>query len=270
MEPFLLDGDELIVNTSSAVSYSVGDIVLYRSPHHSKPVAHRLVHLDRQSSIAVFRSDASPLMTECLGTEAIVGKVEYVRRGERVMRVNGTILTRLCNRVVAMARPAVLQLKDGVMAMFLPAVTSLQGTARYRRWAVRRFSPDIRMVRLEESNAVRVIATVKGHYAGSLDLHPRWNNGSEIGWIASLSVRTRYRGAGVATGLLEAVERHAEKSCMQELWVEHPRDNRPAENLCRRMGFYVVGSCDGDNGNGALHRRKKVAPNDLARMDVGR
>lgn len=256
MEPFLLDGDELIVNTALDVSYHIGDIVLYRSPNHLNPVAHRLVSLDRQSSSAVFRSDANPLMTDSLGIEAILGKVEYVRRGGKLIRVGGTIPRRLVNRAVAMVRPTLFRVKDAVTAALLPAVTGLQGTWFYRRWASRLLTPHIDVAQPDSSDGVRITATVNGRFAGRLDLHARRKNGRTIGWISSLSVRARYRGAGIATALLKAAERHAEKGGVQELCVEHARDNRPAEKLYCRMGFEVVDPSVEGNGRGPLQRRK--------------
>lgn len=241
MEPFLLDGDELIVNTSPNVAYAVGDIVLYRSPRQLKPIAHRLVWVDRTASTVVIRSDAEPLMVESLGKEAILGKVEYARRGERLVRVNGTTTTRLYNLGVARLRPSALRIKHAVTLFLLPAVMWFQRTSMYRCGASKLFSPDIRVIRPDGSDEARIIATVNGRYAGSLDMHPRCLDGTNVGWVSSLSVRVRYRGAGIAVGLLEAVERYAEEVGIQELRAEYDQGNRPAEQLYGTLCYQQMG-----------------------------
>ena len=237
MEPFLLDGDELIVNMSPGLSYAGGDIVLYRSPLHEQPIAHRLVQIDRRSLSAVFRSDAHPLMVESLGVEVILGRVEFVRRGERLVRVHGSLATRLSNRAVAALLPSVVLLKERVTGILRPAVTGLQGLSYYQSCFSRLFTPEIRVVRLEGGEMARVIATVNSCYAGSLDVQSRSVDGTRVGWISSLSVRLRYRGIGIATRLLGLAEDEVKQQGIQELWVEYEKGNRIAETLYQKQGF---------------------------------
>ena len=80
MEPFVLDGDELIVNTAPGIDYRIGDIVVYRSADQPHLIAHRLVRIDRESSTFVMRADACLETTESLSQDAVLGRVEYLRR----------------------------------------------------------------------------------------------------------------------------------------------------------------------------------------------
>jgi len=117
MQPFLRDGDELIVNTAPAASYEVGDIVLYRSPVYAKPVAHRVVGVSAAPEMFVVRADACPSMTETIPRESIIGRVDYLKRSSAVIQVGGTRTTAMFNRVVARWYPAVLAARAAAARM---------------------------------------------------------------------------------------------------------------------------------------------------------
>lgn len=117
MQPFLLDGDELIVNTSPAILYSVGDIVLYRSLLQAQPVAHRLVGFGDAPGLSVLRADADPTMTETVPKDSIIGRVEYLKRNDAVIRVGGTRGTALFNRGIAKWYPCIVSAKEAIAGM---------------------------------------------------------------------------------------------------------------------------------------------------------
>lgn len=258
MEPFLLDGDELIVDTSSEVAYHVGDIVLYRSPRHPNAIAHRLVFLDEARRSVVLRSDAEPQMVESLGIEAIVGKVEHVRRGERLVCVNGTITTRLFNQAIALWRPSVLRFKHRLASGLMPIVMRLQRTSMYRQCAVRLVRATLHLVQPQEEGGAKIVAMVRGRYAGSLDIEPRRLDHGSIGWISSLSVRARYRGAGIASRMVQRAETVAGEQGLGELWVEHAPGNVAGERLYQKLGFQVAAPTGGKCRTDTRFRRKTV------------
>jgi GNAT superfamily N-acetyltransferase len=241
MQPFLLDGDELIVNTSPAILYSVGDIVLYRSPLFTQPIAHRVVGRGDVPTMFVVRADAYPTTTETVSQESIIGRVDYLRRNDAVIRVGGTSATTMFNLGIARYYPAVLSAKETVAGMLSPGVACVQRLALYKAVASRFVMPDIRVDRQAETDMARVIATVRGRYSGSVDVTPRVVQGTRIGWVSSLYVRVRYRGAGIATRLLAVVEDHAAQAGMRELWAEYDKSNRPAEGLYRAFRYQQVG-----------------------------
>jgi len=241
MQPFLLDGDELIVNTSPAILYSVGDIVLYRSPLFTQPVAHRVVGRGDVSNVFVVRADADPMMMETVPQESIIGRVDYLRRNDAVIRVGGTSATTMFNLGIARYYPAVLSAKETVAGMLLPGVACVQRLTLYKAVASRFVMPDIRVDRQAGADMARVIATVRGGYAGSVDVEPRVVQGTRIGWVSSLYVRVRYRGAGIGARLIEAAETHAEQAGMRELWAEYDKRNRPAERLYRAFCYQQMG-----------------------------
>ena len=255
MQPFLLDGDELIVNTSVSILYSAGDIVLYRSSLFAQPVAHRVVGRGDAPNVFVVRADADPMMTEAVRQEAIIGRVDYLRRNDAVIRVGGTSATTMFNLGIARYYPAVLSAKETVAGMLLPGVACVQRLTLYKAVASRFVMPDIRMDRQAGADMARIIATVRGRYAGSVDVESRDVYGTRIGWVSSLYVRVRYRGAGIATRLLAVVEDHAERADMREVWVEIETGNRPAEGLYRKLDFHCVAPGSGESRNGRLLRR---------------
>ena len=267
MQPFLLDGDELIVNTSPAILYSVGDIVLYRSPLFTQPVAHRVVGRGDVSNVFVVRADADPMMTETVPQESIIGRVDYLRRNDAVIRVGGTSATTMFNLGIARYYPAVLSAKETVAGMLLPGVACVQRLTLYKAFASRFVVPDIRVDRPGGTDMARVIATVRGRYAGSVDVEPQDVRGARIGWVTSLYVRIRYRGAGIATRLLAVVEDHAERADMREVWVELETGNRAAEGLYRKLEFHFVAPDDGESRDGRLALRKIVGSGSPAQGD---
>ncbi|MDO8547816.1 MAG: S26 family signal peptidase [Nitrospirales bacterium] len=117
MQPFLLDGDELIVSTSPAILYAVGDIVLYRSPLFTQPVAHRVVGCGDAPGLCVVRADAYLTMTETVSQESIIGRVDYLRRNDAVIRVGGTMSTALFNRGIAKWYPCIVSAKEAITGM---------------------------------------------------------------------------------------------------------------------------------------------------------
>jgi GNAT superfamily N-acetyltransferase len=255
MQPFLLDGDELIVNTAPAILYAVGDIVLYRSPLFTQPVAHRVVGRGDVPNMLVVRADADPMMTETVPRESIIGRVDYLRRSDAVIRVGGTSAITMFNLGIARYYPAVLSAKETVAGMLLPGVACVQRLTLYRAFASRFVIPDIRVDRLGGTDTARVIATIRGRYAGSVDVEPRDVHGTRIGWVSSLYVRVRYRGAGIEARLIEVVEDHAAQAGMRELWIEIETGNRAAEGLYRKLDFHCVAPGSGESRNGHLLRR---------------
>ena len=161
MQPFLLDGDELIVDTSAAVLYSVGDIVLYRSPLFTQPVAHRVVGRGDAPKMFVVRADADPTTTETVPQESIIGRVDFLKRDSAVIRVGGTSATTMFNLGIARYYPAVLSAKETVAGMLLPGIARVQRLTLYKAVASHFVMPDIRVDRQGETDGARVIATVR-------------------------------------------------------------------------------------------------------------
>ena len=258
MQPFLLDGDELIINTDQVTPYAVGDIVLYRSPLQAQPVAHRLIGFGDAPGLFVLRADAYPTMTETVPQDSIIGRVEYLKRNDAVIRVGGTNATTMFNLGIARYYPAVLSAKEAVAGMLLPGVACVQRLTLYKAVVSRFMMPAIRVDRQDGTNMARAIATVKGRYAGSVNVEPRDIHGTRIGWVSSLYVRVRYRGAGLGARLIEVVEDHAAQAGMRELWVELEAGNRAAEWLYRKLDFHCVAPGSGESRNGRLLRRTIV------------
>ena len=241
MEPSVLDGDGLIVNTSPGQSYNVGEIVLYRSPHRPQPVAHRLVKIDHKHALVVIRSDADPRVEETLGLSAIIGKVEHIRRGDLIFRVGGSRTTTWMNHAIATVHPLGLALKETMATWVLPLFIKMQGTQLYRNIVHGSVTANIHVIPLDGTAIMnRLVATVSRQYAGNVDVVWQLGDHNRYGVISSLLVRARYRRAGLATQLLQHIESEAVALGTRELRVEHERTNQIAATLYKRLGYGIV------------------------------
>jgi len=108
MEPFLLDGDELIVR--GGASPRVGDVALFRSAGGGQ-VAHRVVAVDAAARVLVARADAYLSTREAVAFADVLGTVEFARRGPRLIRISGTAGARLRNRAIVAVLPLLAALK---------------------------------------------------------------------------------------------------------------------------------------------------------------
>lgn len=81
--------------------------------------------------------------------------------------------------------------------------------------------------------------------------------------IINIAVAPNLRGRGLATGLLSAVLRHADKMGINQAYLEVRTGNVPARKLYARHGFAVVGLRKGyytDTGEDALVMVRRQAP----------
>jgi len=258
MFPFVRDGDELIVATTPGAPISVGDIVLYRSPVHSHPIAHRVVGLRGVPPVFIVRADAYPTMTETVPQNSIIGRVDYLRRNDAVIRVGGTRTAALVNQGVARYYPALLSAKETLARILAPGLACVQRLTLYKVLASRFLTTSILVNRQADTDEVRIMATVNGRYAGHADIHLQCLEGRRIGWVTAVYVRVRYRGAGIGTRLIEAAEKHAEHAGIRELRLEYDQGNRAAERLYRKLEFRVVAPDVAENRTGGIVLHKIV------------
>jgi signal peptidase I len=86
MEPNIRDGDTLSLRRVPAERLRLGDVAVFYLPGWSRPVAHRVIWKRRRGgSLRVYaKGDALPL-AEYFTEDALVGRVDGVRRGEAEM-----------------------------------------------------------------------------------------------------------------------------------------------------------------------------------------
>ena len=89
MAPLLLPGDEILVRRAAPEALRLGDVVVFYRNGWSVPCTHRLIwKRSREEKIRCYtRGDAMPY-TECFEADALVGRVEQMRREGRTIRQN--------------------------------------------------------------------------------------------------------------------------------------------------------------------------------------
>lgn len=235
MEPFILDGDELIIHARPA-KFFPGDILLYHSPSYPKPVAHRLARVENTPSRFLMRSDAIPEVSEWIEAQAIIGRVEGIlRKGDRPFFIKSSRL----NRAAAIAYPWFLTFKNHILSWSGPLMEKIQNLPFYQRIVRKIFVPEIELRAHQDSGFIQVIALVRRHLAGRADLEVRRNGLQKYVWISSFTVRRRYRRAGIGLKMIEAAEAWARNHEAQALQLSLEPGNRAALALYQKMGFEI-------------------------------
>ncbi|MBN1689276.1 MAG: GNAT family N-acetyltransferase [Candidatus Omnitrophica bacterium] len=238
MEPFILEGDELIVGVSDQIQYAIGDIALYRSDHFDEPVAHRVVGIGRNRLQYYLRPDANPTINEVVSKDAMIGRVHYARRGKEVIRFAEGALTGSKNLAVTILLPYWFRFKRFAVTVLDPWLIRMQRQPGMRKVLQRYWGKcQVSVVPFPEDSLFRVVAKIKGQYAGSAAFEVRTVKGQKWVWISSLYVRRRYRGLGIASELLGAVESHANSCHFNSLWVSYEPGNRAAARLYEKLGY---------------------------------
>jgi len=236
MEPFLLAGDELIVKTPRDGRFAVGDILLYRSAFHRRPVAHRLVRIAAGHQY-LLRSDAHLIFQEWVPREAILGRVEWVRRGNRLFAIRGNPMTETFHWAAARLYPIAAEIQKRCSPLLEPAAAGIQRQKFYRRLVSRLFTPSFTYQKFPHQRSYRLTAAVGNRYAGAVAFERQDIAGARVLWISSLYVQIRYRGAGIASRLIQEIETFARPRRYQALWVSYENSNRAARQIYEKLNF---------------------------------
>jgi signal peptidase I len=239
MRPFIRDGAVLTVDPATPETLRLGDVVLYRSGN--RPVAHRLLFKRNGSGNVEFivRGDALSAPVERVPGDQVLGRVISVEQaGSKT--VTESEFRRLCALSWAVIGLSIapflspLRLARATSAKLLLAVQHL---GPYRRLAMKLLAKEIRyrtavardaeeLSRLfgygtdadmsdprsrvldqidgDDNSRCVLVATAKGKIVGAVSIQrlpsavasgPDW-------WINDITVRLRYRGAGIGRGLL--------------------------------------------------------------------
>ena len=103
MSPFLKSGEKIIVKKVKPQSLSIGDIIVYAAPENEppdekRPIAHRLIKKSKENGryILFTRGDAkSRFAVEPVLEDRVIGRVEAIIRGTKVIRFDGAYRRRM-------------------------------------------------------------------------------------------------------------------------------------------------------------------------------
>ena len=108
-------------------------------------------------------------------------------------------------------------------------------------------------------NAGVWVAETTGELAGCIALRNLAAQGAHIGEIKRMYVRPKYRGQGIAEGLLSALENFARQHGYEELYLDTAADMTAAARLYERCG-YERRERYNDNPQAAIFMRKRILP----------
>jgi len=272
----LLPGDAIIVAPVGNSALKVGMIVLYRSPW-GDPIAHRIVQVGPETrgepSVVIVRPDAAG-SDEWVEVGSVLGQVIAMERGGKRRwldrgRLSWAGMLRVRSRLGGLVLAAPSRVPRHVAARALPKLQRFRG---YRRIAA--FLADnririrvaeqedvpslaaiyrwddycadsgneasiIQQLRRLEPDQCHVVATLWNKPAGAVvlrrfpwneELYPDW-------WLFDLIVRVRYRGMGIARGLVRTAIQEAGHRGAGRVNVIVERGNSAAHELYRELGF---------------------------------
>lgn len=275
MFPALRAGDVLTIEPAAATDLSVGDIAFFHTPGN-RVVVHRVIKIDRRNNSLrlIVRGDAAPGSAEALYPEQILGRVVTVRRGRRVIRLDGAPrrwLARVWVNFPSLG-PWLLHVNKFIKLFALKLLAGLQALKIYRfiarkivggrvtyRLATREDLPVLSArfniggltergangetgrgsIENQEVNGNTFVADLRGGIAGMVYVKhfPADAQVYTGAWLFSLIVRMRYRGSGIGEGLTRSAIEAAARAGAARLNLLVFERNQAALELYHKLGF---------------------------------
>lgn len=271
MTPFIRNGDILVIEPVEDNSLHLGDILFYRSMGRQL-VAHRLMEkqVRNDSTILTMHGDAIPDSGEQIRHEQVIGRVASVQRRKKVYRLdpNGRwaprfsgytqrFIFRLMRTAGRSVRWVVLRMQSlkpyrilsnkliGEQVSYRVVTTTdaswlsrFHGYVRFheREDPIEKFAEELNKL---EHHGYIFAAYLAGRVAGAITarrfpenetLYPHW-------WLFGLTVRIRYRGAGIAGELVKMALKKASEYGALKMNVLVFEKNMPAIKLYTKIGF---------------------------------
>jgi len=246
MEPFLRNGDELLIHVAAGQRYRIGDILLYRSPFHPEPVAHRLIAIEGSGDFIVLRSDFEPRLTERVSSSAVLGRaVAILRHGKIISITSDRWSKRWLNRFIVKVYPAVLGAKHRAVARLKLVISFFQGFPIYRTIITPLIAGRLHFDSSSSGDQAQLRAWVGGRFAGSLSIGRGEGKDQDWLWVSNLSVRIRYRGAGIDSALMGEAQSYAKTNGFLGLRLTRESGDPVSANFYLSVGFEDCGTWDG-------------------------
>lgn len=135
--------------------------------------------------------------------------------------------------------PAMIYGKSLALKIMAPFLQSVQSWSAYQYFARRLWVPKI-FPSPTDFQPQRLDALVHGRYAGCLEFSVYDLEARKAAWISNLHVRIRYRGAGIAGRLFQALDQEAKKKGIQEYYLTF-RNHGWIPKFYRKLGFQEIG-----------------------------
>jgi GNAT superfamily N-acetyltransferase len=246
MEPFIRNGDELLIHVAAGERYRIGDILLYCSPFYLEPVAHRLIAIEGSGDFMVLRSDFEPGFTERVSSGAVLGRAAAILRHGKIISISSDRWSkRWLNRFIVKVYPAVLDAKHRAVVRLKPVISFIQGFLLYRTIITPLIAGRLHFDSSSSSDQAQLRAWVGGRFAGSLSIGRAEGEDQDWLWISNLYVRIRYRGAGIGTALMGKAQSYAKTNGFRGLRLTRESVDPVSANFYRRVGFEDCGTWDG-------------------------
>lgn len=238
MRPFIRDGDILEITPVNAKEIRLGDVIFYHV-NGRRTIAHRVIKKLTQSDKPVFvvKGDSNTGEGEKVYLEQILGKVRVIERKGRKIPFNYG-LNRLAYVFYVRISPFLIKIRR-IGGMFLPY---LQGLVIYRNLARRLTRGEI-LYQWESSsqNSGRcLLAKRNNKIIGRATIISETNSQYHGWWIFGMWVNWWHRRLEVGSRLTEMLCQFAARRGASEVKLLVFKDNKPAINLYRKLGFYQV------------------------------
>lgn len=239
MYPAIRDGDILRIEPIKTKDIRLGDVIFYRTASERIAV-HRVIKKLSQNTRLVLttKGDFNTSKGEEVILKEILGRVKSIERnGRRISLDHG--LGRLMDIFYAKISPLIRRLRR-IGGRLL---RQIQGLKAYRHLAKKLIKGEI-IYQLESSEDSRICLLAKrnGRVVGKttvnnfLESNPRHHGW----WIFGMWVNWRYRGLGIGERLTKMACDSAAESGASEIKLLVFKDNKPAINLYRKMGFCQI------------------------------
>lgn len=246
MEPFIRNGDELLIHVDAGQRYRIGDILLYRSSFHPEPVAHRLIATEGGGDFVVLRSDSEPGSTERVSSSVVLGRAAAILRHGTIISISSDRWSRRwLNRFIVKVYPAMLDAKDWAVVRLKPVISFFQGLSLYRKIITPLIAGRLHFDSSPSGDQTQLRAWVGGRFAGSLSVCRTEGEDQDWLWISNLSVRIRYRGAGIGSALLWEAQAYAKTKGFRGLRLTRESGDPVSARFYQRVGFEDCGTLDG-------------------------
>lgn len=239
LHPFIRDGDILEITPVNEEEIRSGDVIFYRV-EDKHMVAHRVIKKFTQNDKPVFvtKGDSNMGKGEKVYLEQILGRVRAIERNKRRIRINDGL-----NRLMYIFYVGISPFLTKVRRIGGRLLPHIQGFGVYRTLAKRLIKEEI-LYQWESSEGSGKCLLVKrsDKIIGRTTINNFLKTNSQYHgwWIFGMWVNWRYRGLGVGRRLTEMLCEFAAKWGASEVKLLVFKDNKPAVNLYRKLGFNQI------------------------------
>lgn len=237
MRPFIRDGDILEIAPVNGEEIRLGDVIFYHVGER-RTVAHRVIEKIIQNDKPIFltKGDSNTGEGEKVYLEQVLGRVKAIERSKRKIHINKGL-----NRLIYIFYLKISPFLIKVRRIGGRLVRCIQGFKAYRnlakrvirgevcyQWEPCRDSTKDFLVRRRDKIIGRT--TINNFLEADTHYHGWWIFGTWVDW--------RYRGLGIGSRLTEMLCQFAREQKASDVKLLVFKDNKPALNLYRKLGFY--------------------------------